>query len=153
MFSTSLNRRLRVLTEILLLVLMAWHAPIPVAHRHDDWSAGELNNLVVLHLEQHHGEQSGMQSDPRGWHWHWVCPGDRYVGPVGEVVVASGDDLIPGPTVDLPSLTEHRLIAFLEADRGNPLVKLPLRCRYSFQCVALLGSRQSLPELLGTMLI
>jgi hypothetical protein len=141
------------LTEIMLLVLVVWPAPIPRGHSHGDQDLLRTDRQLVEHLEFEHGGLDNACNWPDGWHWHWSYSRLSFVGLDGEHGVADPDGVLS----ERPDELEPRDLACayrtggLDVAREAQLGKIPPHRQYSFQSVALLSSRQSLPELLGIM--
>lgn len=142
---------LRLLTETMLLVLMLWPAPVPIGHRHGDNELRAADQQMVQHLQSHHGGVANARNWPEDWHWHWVYPADGYIGLGGEEIVATTEPMLPSQPFNLPEMPRGCWIDSLTPDRASSFARIPEHRRYSFQSVALLHSRQSLPELLGIM--
>lgn len=158
MLSLSRHTTVRMLTEITLLVLMLWPAPIPVGHSHDGFVSPTSDQQLVRHLLSHHGGWSNTSNWSTGWHWHWVLPEQGYVGLAGEVVVAhvgqanqasTPDRLTPPQCSQLETFGVKRLLA-----RGQATARQRLSAvrQQGFHNVALLHNGQSLPELFGIIL-
>ncbi|MGV3485473.1 MAG: hypothetical protein ACO1RT_13740 [Planctomycetaceae bacterium] len=144
---------LTLLTEITLLVLMLWPAPVPVVHRHSDSGSRGADRQMVQHLQSHHGGASNAENWPDDWHWHWVCRGNAYVGLASDNAAATAAQMLPREPVDLAEVPCVDFIECLTWDQASSPPKLPEHRRYSFHSVALLSSGLSLPELLGVMRI
>lgn len=138
-------------TEIILLVLMLWPAPIPSVHYHSGPENGRADRYLVQHLELHHGGLENARHWPEDWHWHWSLSGDGYVGLIGEQVVAESEGLLDRRSWDLPLSVCSFLVSRIDLGLEPRLATISPCRQYSFQSVALLHSRQSLPELLGVM--
>jgi hypothetical protein len=106
---------------------------------------------LLQHLQAHHGGLENCPTQPDDWHWHWVFPGDDYVGLGGEPVAAVDDVMLLMSCVDLFEPVHACFVEWLAIDPAISLAKAPRDRQYSFQSVALMHSRQSLPELLGIM--
>jgi len=131
-------------------VLMLWPAPVPVRHRHGDTSSPSSSAQIVRHLDHHHGGLTNAWDWPDDWHWHWVFPGNDYVGLGFEQAIDINEQMLPDQSAELPELVCSSLIQWL-ADSTRSMVKIPKCRQYAFQSVAQMHSRQSLPELLGIM--
>lgn len=65
----------------LLLVLLVWSGPVPVAHDH-----ATLGNSVVgsrrfaEHLIRFHLAPAALAESCKGWHLHWIFPGEEESG-------------------------------------------------------------------------
>ncbi len=141
----------RMLTEIFLLVLMMWPAPIPVGHRHCDYSSRVSGMQMARHLQCCHGGFSNSGNWPNDWHWHWVYP----TNPCGQLdfdeAQGRADQMVTGRPVDTFVSPRICLLDGLASSVRPVRPLIPLPRRYAFQTVALLHSRQSLPELLGVV--
>ncbi len=140
---------LQMLTEITLLVLLLGPAPLPIGHCHGDAAVPASDQHLVQHLQLHHGGFANAQNWPDDWHWHWVCPGNGYVGVDGEEVVANTVPILSDPQIPLPEAAYWCRIDTGVLNRASLRPSIPEHRRHSFQFVALMHSRQSLPELLG----
>ncbi|TWT75074.1 hypothetical protein CA85_03620 [Allorhodopirellula solitaria] len=142
-----------LLTEIVLLVLMAWPAPIPVGHRHSDYSSRVSDTQLAWHLHCYHGGCAEAGDRSSDWHWHWVYPADHYanleVGDVPQCVapVVTGRLDAPLASPGISSLDCLTSKDWRTLDRPS----LPPQRQLSFQSAAVLHCRQSLPELLGVI--
>ena len=138
-------------TAMTLLLLMLWPAPIPIVHCHGDDALRVSDQQLVQHLVNHHGGFANAGEWPTQWHWHWVYTGDGYIGLTGEEVVSTGEQSISRPSFVLPELDGVNPIESLPLHRVGSLAQVIAHRGYTFQSVALMHSRQSLPELLGIM--
>ena len=141
----------RTLIETTLLVLMFWPAPIPVGHDHGDLTSQVSDQQLTWHLQCHHGGFANSDSWPTDWHWHWVFPADGCIGLGGEILAVQADQIMPRQRI---AWLEATCVLPLEYVSQQQLVVRPsltANCQHSFQHVALLHSRQSLPELLGVI--
>lgn len=139
------------LAEISLLVLLLWPAPVPIRHSHNEGASRSSGHQLLQHLQAHHGGLAKCQHQPDDWHWHWVFPGDDYLGLGSEPIAAADDTMLPMSCVDLFEPVHACFVEWLTIDPAISLAKVPGDRQYSFQSVALMHSRQSLPELLGVM--
>ncbi len=142
-----------LLLERLLLVVLLWSGPVPVAHSHSD--AGDTfaaTKELCQHLSSQHGCWSSGHCDLDGWHIHWVLRSEAFAGINCEELILqtectldpanSNECFAPEPQIAL----DGNAIA---PDQGRWEIQNDLL--RSFQLVGLLQSRQSLPELLGVM--
>jgi len=143
------SQYVRQITEILILVLLL--APIPVGHCHSLCDSDAKCQQMTSHLQIYHGGVENAKNWPEDWHVHWVFPSNGEIvagcsiSTVGShrMVSSCCDDLFNGVFVSEPiSWTLCELIYHQS---------LPEELQHSFLTVALLHSRQSLPELLGIM--
>ncbi len=146
---SSSRPSLQMLTEITLLVLLAWPAPLAIGHRHEDLDKQVNEHDLVQHLHEHHGGFLNADHWPDGWHWHWFYPGDACIEVGGEELTAPADEMLTGPRFQLPAVQHWCQFDSSILSRSMLRPKIPEHRRYSFQYVALVHSRQSLPELLG----
>ncbi len=149
MFPKFVRSPVPMLTEIILLALMMWPAPIPLGHRHCDYSSRVSGQQMARHLVCYHGGFSNSENWPNDWHWHWVYPTDHCGQLDGDDAQLRTDQIVMGRPLDtfvLPRISPLDCIAS-KVRLARP--SIPLHRQHSFQCVALLHSRQSLPELLG----
>lgn len=135
----------------MLLGLLLWPAPIPVGHVHGDQVARLGDQQLLRHLCLHHGGLANAAQWPDDWHWHWVYPGDAYVGLGGEQATTDADWYSVAPSVEMPTLGGESLGQPASSARIDSRPRLPRHLRYSFLSVAVLHSRQSLPEFLGVI--
>lgn len=151
MLQTFCRKPVRMLTEIMLLVLMLWPAPIPVGHNHNELSLRVSDQQMDCHLKCHHGGFENSDRWPADWHWHWVFPMDGHEDLGGVELMVQTEQFSPGQRVDFPvSACVLRLESVsLKQFFARPC--LPANRQHSFQNVALLHSRQSLPEFLGVV--
>lgn len=149
MFPKFRQKPVQTLTEIMLLVLMLWPAPILVGHDHGDLTSQISDQQLARHLQSHHGGLATSDLLPTQWHWHWVFPGDGYDGLGDEEIVAQADQMVRGQPMD--SLEPAHLVRLQYVSPKESSVRPSVRIKRqpSFQHVALLHSRQSLPEYLG----
>lgn len=142
---------IRTLIEIPLLVLLLWPAPIPVGHDHGELTSRVSDQQLTWHLQCHHGGFANSDNWPTDWHWHWVFPSHGDVAVGGEVLVVQADQMVSGQRIDW---LEPACVLRLECMSQQHLtvrLSIPANRQHSFQHVALLHSRQSLPELLGVI--
>ncbi len=147
----KLNRSL--LLERLLVVVLLWSGPVPVAHCHAD-VGGTFSASAELcqHLASQHGCLSSGHSDPTGWHIHWILRSEVFDGINCEELIlqtecaAETNNCNESPATELQLALDGDAIA---PDHGRWAIRDDLR--RSFQLVGLLQSRRSLPELLGVM--
>ncbi len=153
MFRNLVPPSIQLLTEIIILALMLCHAPIPVGHRHGDSELRGSVQEMELHLQKHHGGIANAENWPDDWHWHWhwVFPGESCVDLGCESTIASNTYLTPSEQIVACEAGCLSICLYFISDHMNSLARIPERCRYSFQYIALLHSSQSLPELLGIM--
>ncbi len=140
---------LQKLTEIVLLVLLAWPAPLAIGHRHDELSVQVSDQEMMQHLQEHHGGFCNADHWPDDWHWHCFYPGCSCLGVGGEDLTAPAEEMLTGPRFELPAVELWCQFDSSILSRAKLRPKIPEHRRYSFQYVALVHSRQSLPELLG----
>lgn len=139
----------RRLTQFALLVLMLWSGPVPVGHSHADYASRVSGNQMAAHLQHCHGGFACSESWPTDWHWHWVSPADCYGTLGSEDVLVQAESMMAG---QCQRGIEPMCLCCLETRTLKLSLLLPAPCTnraHSFQNVALLNSRQSLPELLG----
>lgn len=139
----------RRLTQFALLVLVLWSGPVPVGHSHADYASRVSGNQMTAHLQHCHGGFACSESWPTDWHWHWVSLADGYVGLGSEDVLVQAESMVAG---QCQRVNQPMWLCYLETRTLKQTFLLPSPCTnwaHSFQNVALLNSRQSLPELLG----
>ena len=142
---------MRKLTQITLLVLMLWPAPVPVGHSHAGYAAQVSSQQMALHLQSCHGGFECSDSCPTDWHWHWMFPVHGYIDLGSEGVLAQSESMIAG---EHAAVIEPMCLSYLATRTLKQSFLLPsprTNCAHSFQNVGLLNSRQSLPELLGVI--
>ncbi len=91
------------------------------------------------------------EADTADWHIHWVVPGLGFAGCNGQQQVVSRDTAKADDAgTDLWQPVPPILIVALDLNETceQPII---LASASSFQLVGLLASRQSLPELMGSM--
>lgn len=146
---SSSNRNANQPAGALILALLLWLAPMPIGHCHGDcasrWSASQM----AAHLQLYHGGTDISDDFRSGWHWHWML---RANGPLGL-------DVTPVMATTTASLDCHTdavpwigVIPSLNSGAWNAAKTLPVVCGHrglSYQTIALIHQRQSLPELLG----
>jgi hypothetical protein len=151
MVRTLINPQSFRLTEMLLLVLMLWPAPLPSGHCHSDPKVERTGHKLAEHLQRHHGGWENAANWPQDWHWHWTFSADRSIG----LGVDQTDRLANCNLADRHCQATDLVCLYrfggLNLQCEHRLTKVPSDRQYSFQAVALLASRQSLPELLGIM--
>ncbi len=145
------SKHVRQITEIVVLVLMLWSAPVPVGHCHGDCGPRVSNEQMSLHLQFYHGGIDNAKNWPNGWHLHWVFPSNGQIEADCEMTNGHDDQML----ADLPGdLFNTDVVSVLESWQIWRLClrqSIPNDPHYSFQTVALLHCGQSLPELLGVM--
>lgn len=139
----------RRLTQFALLVLMLWPGPVPVGHSHDDYASRVSGQQMAVHLQYCHGGVADSECWPTDWHLHWIYPADGYIGLGSEHVLVQADamNVARGQGEIAPMYLSYLATRTLKQSLLPPMPRMN-RAR-SFQNVALLNSRQSLPELLG----
>lgn len=150
MQSKSVSSPIYKLTEILLLVLMMWPAPIPVGHRHSDYASPVTAEHLDEHLRCFHGGFSNSANWPDDWHWHWVYPVDRCANLDADDVHSRPQPWVSGRALEAPLLCVSQLdrVALTQII-ARPTI--PFERQQSFLSVMLLRSGLSLPELLGVV--
>ena len=151
MLQTYSRKPVRMLTEIMLLVLMCWAVPIPVGHNHSDLSLRVSEQQMACHLKCHHGGFENSDRWPTDFHWHWVFPMDGHEGLGGAELAVQADQIAPGQRLELPGPACILRLECVSLKQFFARPSLPASRQHSFQNVALLHSRQSLPELLGVV--
>ncbi len=140
---------MRKLTQFALLVLMLWHAPVPVGHSHAGYASQVTGQQMERHLQCFHGGVACTECWSTDWHWHWVFPASGFIDVGSEGILAHSRSMIAGQWV---GLIHPMCLSYLATRTWKPSTS-PLwtytNRAHSFQNVALLNSRQSLPELLG----
>ena len=134
----------------MLLALAIWPTPIPIGHRHSDGLARTPALQWERHLQAYHGGLENAFGGPEDWHWHWVYPGDGYIAMDGEQFAADRQEMLSFEAAFVPAINVQ-CVEVLSPERDVAISKIPEFRHRSFQSVALLNSRQSLPELLGIM--
>ena len=106
---------------------------------------------MTLHLQACHGDYANGNNWTSGWHWHWVFQADAVVGTdAGSLAVQCNPMVDENHRTPLDFVCESRLDAGVwKKTLLAPSVLMDRR--HSFTTIALLPSRQSLPELLGIM--
>lgn len=151
MLQSHRNKPVRMLAEIVLLVLILWPAPIPVGHQHSDLSLRVSDQQMAWHLKCHHGGCENSGHWPTDWHLHWVFPMDGHQGLGGSEWVVQSDQMASAQQMDLPGPACISRLECVSSKQYFAKPSLPANCQHSFQNVAILHSRQSLPELLGVV--
>lgn len=141
----------RKLTEIFLLVLMMWPAPMPVGHRHSDCSSRVSADILAQHLQRFHGGIANSENWPDEWHWHWVFPTDICGNLDGDAAHSHHAQMAPVRNADLPALllTSCRDVGAHPRSVGRSCI--PRERQHSFHSLTVLRSGLSLPELLGVV--
>lgn len=146
------NRRaLRTLSETFLLVLLLCPAPVPVGHSHSDPRSGWSTDQMAMHLQACHGGSANADNWPSGWHWHWSFQVDTDLVANQEISTAQCHlSLNDVSQVASTFVCESKLDTWVwKTTLSRPLVSIDRR--HSFTNIALLSSRQSLPELFGIL--
>ncbi len=143
------RKTMRKLTQFALFVLMLWPAPVPVGHSHAGYASQVSSQQMALHLQCCHGGVACSDSWPTDWHWHWVFPANGYIDLESEGTLAHANSMVAGQCVGLiePMCLSYLATRTLKQSSSPPWAYT--NRAHSFQNVALLNSRQSLPELLG----
>ena len=82
------SSRYSMLWHLLMLVMVSWPGPIPVAHSHEDFSFLSENELDIrLHVSRFHGPERESDRLPLDRHVHWVFPALETTG-----VICRGTD-------------------------------------------------------------
>lgn len=151
MFPRLTHRALRTLIETLLLVLLLCPAPVPVGHSHSDLGSDWSSDQMAMHLQACHGGSANADNWPSGWHWHWSFQVDTDFVANQEASNVQCH-LSPNEVSQAAStfVCESKLDAWVwKTTLSRPLVSIDRR--HSFTNIALLSSRQSLPELFGIL--
>jgi hypothetical protein len=137
----------------LVLVILLWPGPVPVAHSHSDVADTLVGtSQLTRHLTWHHGGVSEAPEIPGGVHIHWVLRSEFFAGINAEEVLLKADcDNLTLSYVEVEST--DRVVALDQVTSATFQVRQFTQCQSidSFQLVGLLHCRQSLPELLGVM--
>tara|TARA_A100001391_G_scaffold200756_2_gene186010 strand:- start:722 stop:1183 length:462 start_codon:yes stop_codon:yes gene_type:complete len=151
MFPKFARSPVPLLTEIILLALMMWPAPIPVGHRHSEYSSRVSDHQMACHLAFYHGGFSNSENWPNDWHWHWVYPAEHGgQTDVDNLRLSTGPMVVGRPLVPLAP-PQISMLDCVQSTACFVRPSIPCQRQHSFQGAALLRSRQSLPELLGVI--
>lgn len=151
MHPKSVTSTVRRLTEIFLLVSMMWPAPMPVGHRHSEYSPVASLQHLDQHLRCFHGGFSNSENWPDDWHWHWVYPADNCANLDVDDVHSRAERQILGRDIDLPTMPSVSRLERLALKQILARPPIPFDRQHSFQSAVLLRSGLSLPELLGVV--
>lgn len=141
----------RKLTEIVLLVLMMWPAPMPVGHRHSDCSSSVTVDVLAQHLNCFHGGIGNSKNWPDDWHWHWVYPADKCGNLGSDDVHSHHEQMAPGRNKALLALPSISCWDGVVLTRSVVRSRIPFERQHSFHSMTVLRSGLSLPELLGVV--
>ncbi len=144
-------KRVRQITENIVLMLMLWAAPVPVGHCHSDCGSRVSSQQMTMHLQLYHGGAENANNWPSRWHLHWVFQPSGQLAIGDDLAIAHDAPMVSSRVDDLfDTVGLSQLDSRLHQQLYVQLV-IPDECQNSFQTVALLLSRRSLPELLGIM--
>ncbi len=145
------NHIFTTFTELTLLVVLLWPAPVPVGHCHSDEGLGWSEQQLAVHLQTFHGGFTNADNWPSDWHWHWVYQVDTITGANDSSSRTQCDRLVDITNRDA---CVHPCGSRLDAwVWKNTIISpsVPMNRRHSFMTIGLLASRHSLPELLGVI--
>jgi len=143
------SKNIREITEMLILVLIL--APVPGGHCHSDCDSIISSQQLTLHFQIYHGGPDNAGNWPEGWHLHWGFPANGESLKCCDATVFGGEIMLfscvhdPLDGLEVSHLNSWKFWRFFCHE------SVPDERQHSFLTVALLHSRQSLPELLGIM--